>query len=168
MAVSAIVAVRVLLLLAVPLLSHPARLRRLRQLPRGHARSAARLRPLAEGFGPGYQRAAFVTVEGDTAHRPSGARRRSPPRWRAPRTSRSPSPTPIDDDLALVIVYPQTAPQDEATTKLVDDLRDDVIPATGVDAKVGGFTAASTDFAEYLGGRMPLLIGVVLRSASCC
>jgi RND superfamily putative drug exporter len=45
---------------------------------------------------------------------------------------------------------------------LVDDLRNDVIPATGVDALVGGFTAASTDFAAYLGGRMPWLIGVVL------
>ena len=37
-----------------------------------------------------------------------------------------------------------------------------MIPAAGIDARVGGFTAASTDFAEYLGGRMPLLIGVVL------
>ena len=27
---------------------------------------------------------------------------------------------------------------------------------------VGGFTAASVDFAEYLGGRLPLLIGAVL------
>ena len=41
-------------------------------------------------------------------------------------------------------------------------LRDDVIPATGVEANVGGLTAASTDFSNYLAGRMPLLIGVVL------
>ncbi len=63
-------------------------------------------------------------------------------------------PTPITDSLALVIVYPESAPQDEATAALVGDLRDDVIPATGVDAKVGGLTAASTDFAEFLGSRM--------------
>jgi RND superfamily putative drug exporter len=37
-----------------------------------------------------------------------------------------------------------------------------VIPATGEDALVGGLTAASTDFATFLAGRMPLLIGVVL------
>ena len=49
-----------------------------------------------------------------------------------------------------------------ATTDLVNQLRDDVIPATGVDAKVGGLTAGSVDFASYLGERMPLLIGVVL------
>ncbi len=44
----------------------------------------------------------------------------------------------------------------------MNTLRDDVIPQTGVDAKVGGLTAASTDFSEFLGGRMPVLIGVVL------
>jgi RND superfamily putative drug exporter len=44
----------------------------------------------------------------------------------------------------------------------VNTLRDEVIPASGIDAQVGGFTAASTDFASYLGERMPLLIGVVL------
>ena len=41
-------------------------------------------------------------------------------------------------------------------------MRDDVIPRSGVEAKVGGQTAASTDFATYMGDRMPLLIGVVL------
>ena len=44
-------------------------------------------------------------------------------------------PNPITDDLALVIVYPESAPQDEATSTLVNDLRDDVIPASGVDAQ---------------------------------
>ena len=33
---------------------------------------------------------------------------------------------------------------------------------TGVDAQVGGFNAASVDFAEYLGNRLPYLIGAVL------
>ena len=71
-------------------------------------------------------------------------------------------PTPINDSLALVIVNPESAPQDAETTSLVNHLRDDVIPASGVDAQVGGLTAASTDFADYMGDRMPLLIGVVL------
>ncbi len=59
-------------------------------------------------------------------------------------------------------VYPKTAPQDEATADLVTRLRDDVIPATGVDVKVGGFTASGIDFSSYLAGRLPLLIGAVL------
>jgi putative drug exporter of the RND superfamily len=37
-----------------------------------------------------------------------------------------------------------------------------VIPATGIDAQVGGFTAASIDFAAYLGSRLALLIAAVL------
>ena len=58
--------------------------------------------------------------------------------------------------------YPKSAPQDEATTELVERLRDDVLPATGLDVKVGGFTAGGIDFADYLAGRLPLLIGAVL------
>ena len=118
---------------------------------------------LAEGFGPGTNGPLFITVEGDDGHRRGRPRRRSSTTVAADRrTSPPPFPTPISDGLALVIVYPESAPQDAETTTLVNTLRDDVIPATGVDAKVGGFTAASTDFSDYLGERMPLLIGVVL------
>ena len=35
-------------------------------------------------------------------------------------------------------------------------------PTTGIDARVGGFNAASVDFADYLGDRLPWLIGAVL------
>ncbi|MEO8162340.1 MAG: MMPL family transporter, partial [Ilumatobacteraceae bacterium] len=43
--------------------------------------------------------------------------------------------------------------------------RDDVIPPTGVEAKVGGFTAGGVDFASVIGQRMPLLFtGVLLLS----
>ncbi|MGB8859616.1 MAG: MMPL family transporter [Ilumatobacteraceae bacterium] len=59
-------------------------------------------------------------------------------------------------------VYPRTAPQDEATSNLVNRLRDDVLPTTGLDVKVGGFTAGGIDFSSYLAGRLPLLIGAVL------
>jgi RND superfamily putative drug exporter len=58
--------------------------------------------------------------------------------------------------------FPETSPQDKATTDLVNRLRSTELPATGVDVKVGGNTAASVDFADYLGGRLPLLIGAVL------
>ena len=58
--------------------------------------------------------------------------------------------------------YPVSSPQDEATTDLVTRLRNTELPATGVDVKVGGSSAASIDFADYLAGRLPLLIGAVL------
>jgi RND superfamily putative drug exporter len=37
-----------------------------------------------------------------------------------------------------------------------------VLPATGIDVNVGGFTAGGIDFSSYLSGRLPLLIGAVL------
>jgi RND superfamily putative drug exporter len=72
-------------------------------------------------------------------------------------------------DAAVISVVPATGPQDEATEDLVHTLRDDVIPAavegTGVEASVGGTTAAFIDDSEQTASRLPLLIGgVVLLS----
>jgi len=116
---------------------------------------------LAEGFGPGTNGPLFIAVEGDTAD-DEAALGAFVGAVQATENVDVAFPTPITDGLALVIVNPESAPQDEATSTLVETLRNDVIPTSGVDAKVGGFTAASTDFSTYLGGRMPLLIGVVL------
>ncbi|MEP7201099.1 MAG: MMPL family transporter [Ilumatobacteraceae bacterium] len=58
--------------------------------------------------------------------------------------------------------YPTSSPQDVGTTDLVTRLRNTELPATGVDVRVGGSSAASIDFADYLAGRLPLLIGAVL------
>lgn len=120
---------------------------------------------LAEGFGAGVNGPLIITVEGPAAGdadqfyafidqieaTPDVNFAVVPPREQfAP------------NDYQAVVVYPTSAPQDEATTHLVENLRSDVIPATGVDAKVGGLTAASVDFSTYLGDRMGLLIGAVL------
>jgi RND superfamily putative drug exporter len=59
-------------------------------------------------------------------------------------------------------VFPESSQQDKATSDLVHRLRDTELPTTGLDVKVGGQTAASVDFASYLGSRLPLLIGSVL------
>lgn len=116
---------------------------------------------LAEGFGPGSNGPLFITVQGGTIQDPVELEQFVANIDSTEGVAFS-NVSPINDELSLVIVYPDSAPQDEATSELVDRLRDDVIPATGADAKVGGLTAASTDFASYLGGRMPLLLGVVL------
>jgi putative drug exporter of the RND superfamily len=116
---------------------------------------------LAEGFGPGTNGPLFVTVEGETASDPD-ALGAFVDTIAGTENVATAFPTPINDSLALVIVNPESAPQDAETTSLVNHLRDDVLPASGVDAQVGGLTAASTDFADYMGDRMPLLIGVVL------
>jgi len=73
---------------------------------------------------------------------------------------------PAQPSAALWRLFPTTAPQDEATTELVERLRDEVLPAaeegTGLDVAVSGGVAAAVDFSEYLTARMPLFIGVVL------
>ena len=116
---------------------------------------------IAQGFGPGTNGPLFVMVEGETAADATSLGMFAADLAEADDVAFT-VPTPISDSVALVIVYPVSAPQDAETADLVDDLRDNVIPATGIDAKVGGVTAASTDFATYLGSRMPILIGVVL------
>ncbi|HET9593011.1 MAG TPA: MMPL family transporter [Solirubrobacterales bacterium] len=71
-----------------------------------------------------------------------------------------------DGTAAILTVIPTTSPQDEATSELVERLRDDVIPQTfkgsGTTALVGGVNAALEDQSEYITGRMPIfIIGVV-------
>jgi putative drug exporter of the RND superfamily len=69
-------------------------------------------------------------------------------------------------DAALITAVPTTSPQDKKTEDLVNHIRDDVAPnalrGSGIDAKVGGVTAALEDQSEYMKGRMPLFIGAVL------
>ncbi len=78
-------------------------------------------------------------------------------------TEANPNP---DGDAAIINVYPETKPQESATETLVHTLRDEVIPAavgdSGVEVKVGGFTAVSIDQSNYISERLPLFIGAVV------
>ena len=65
-------------------------------------------------------------------------------------------------DTALITVQPATAPQDAATAELVQAIRDDVVPAAGVDVRVGGETASFVDQGEVTADRLPLFIGAVV------
>ena len=66
----------------------------------------------------------------------------------------------------LTNVYPTTAPQDAATTDLVNHLRDTTVPQavgnSGVNVLVGGTTAIYIDFANVLSSKLPLFIGLVV------
>jgi len=116
---------------------------------------------LAEGFGEGTNGPLFITVEGEAAGDDAALGAFVGAVSQTDNVDAA-FPSPISDQLALVIIYPETAPQSAETSTLVEALRDDVIPASGIEAKVGGLTAASTDFSTYLAGRMPLIIGAVL------
>jgi RND superfamily putative drug exporter len=67
---------------------------------------------------------------------------------------------------AIAIVTPKSAPQDEATTQLIDTLRNDVVPAaeqgSSLQVYVGGSTAIFKDFASVLTKKLPLFLGVII------
>ena len=76
-----------------------------------------------------------------------------------------PTPSP-DGRIATLTAIPETAPQDERTSALLERLRGDVIPAatagTSLEVHVGGNTAIFEDFADKVADRLPLFIGVVI------
>ncbi|MFH8611965.1 MMPL family transporter [Streptomyces sp. NPDC018029] len=67
---------------------------------------------------------------------------------------------------AFLTVVPDSAPQSEKTSALVDRLRDDVLPEaeaeSSLEVSVGGVTASYDDFAEVIVGKLPLFVGVVI------
>jgi putative drug exporter of the RND superfamily len=67
-----------------------------------------------------------------------------------------------DGTAALFNVIPKGSPTSEQTKALVDETRDEVIPASGVEAHVGGSTAQQLDLADLIAQRLPLIIAVVV------
>jgi RND superfamily putative drug exporter len=121
---------------------------------------------LAQGFGPGFNGPLFITVQGETAKSPEALQSFVATLSGTEGIAFAQGmPASQDGSLSLVMAYPTTAPQDKKTETLIHHLRENVIPQTGVEAKVGGFTAAGVDFAESIGKRMPyLFIGVLSLS----
>jgi len=68
-------------------------------------------------------------------------------------------------DTAVLTVAPRTSPQAAETAELIDRTRDELVPASGLDAKVGGATAAYIDQSETTAKRLPLFIGSVVGLA---
>ena len=125
---------------------------------------------LARGFGPGFNGPLeLVAVVRDAAQ--DGALRRVVTEVGAqPGVARVAPPVLIPSkngtDVALINVYPTSAPQDAATTNLVYHLRQVTIPAavsgSGLTVLVGGTTAIFIDFAHVLSAKLPLFIGLVV------
>lgn len=117
---------------------------------------------ISEGFGPGFNGPLYIAVGGSTPAQPKEMQAFAQTLSTTEGIAAA-IPVPLNSkEVGLVIAYPTTAPQDEATSDLVHRLRSDVIPGTNVDAKVGGFTAGGIDFSDYLAQRLPWLIGIVL------
>jgi RND superfamily putative drug exporter len=71
-----------------------------------------------------------------------------------------------DGEMATIFAIPETAPQDKATSDLLERLREDVIPeataGTALQVYVGGNTPGFEDFSDKVSSRLPLFIGVVI------
>jgi RND superfamily putative drug exporter len=65
-------------------------------------------------------------------------------------------------DTAVVSVVPSSAPQDAGTAELLERLRQDVVPESGLDADIGGTTASLADQSAVTAERLPLFVGGVV------
>ena len=123
---------------------------------------------IADGFGPGFNGPLQVVVDLADSEDPADfARAVEQALADTPGiASVVPAATSPDGDLAVVTALPDTSPQDEATSRLVDELRRDVLPAVsrdhGGDVMVTGSSALQVDVAAKLQSRMPWFIGAVL------
>ena len=162
---AALSATAILLVLAAPLASI-----RLGFGDNGNAPESTTVRRaydmLAEGFGPGFNGPLFITVQGDAAKTPETLQSFVDTLNATEGVAFAQGmPASQDGSLSLVMAYPTTSPQDAKTEALIRNLRANIIPKTGVEAKVGGFTAAGVDFADSIGSRMPyLFLGVLSLS----
>ena len=123
---------------------------------------------LSKGFGPGFNGPFLLAIQ-----LPAGAQHAADLQGLQRAVAQTPgvaSTTPAlvnpAGTTAVMRVYPTTSPQDAATSRLLHHLRHDVIPnataGTGQKVYVGGFAALTDDFADLLGRRLPLFIGVVI------
>jgi putative drug exporter of the RND superfamily len=122
---------------------------------------------ISEGFGPGANGPLVIAAELPDAgskgsidtlvadlREEDGVAYVAPPRFNS------------DGTAAILTVIPTTSPQDEATSELVDHLRNNVIPGavgnSGVNVLVGGVNAALEDQSTYITDRMPWFIAGVV------
>jgi putative drug exporter of the RND superfamily len=122
---------------------------------------------LAEGFGPGfngpYVMVASLPEKGDD----EGLVQLSKALESEPGIAAVTSVTLNKaENTGVFQAYPTTSPQSEATTDLLDHIRNDVIPPieqkTGARLHVGGVNAIFEDFGEAITEKLPLFIGVVV------
>jgi RND superfamily putative drug exporter len=163
---AAIVGLAVLVLMSIPLFS--IRLGFADASGSSTERSSRRAYDLlSEGFGPGFNGPLLLATEldspDDTSTLEAAGATLSETEGIAAVTPPQVSP---NGETAVLTAFPTTSPQDEATTKLVERLRADVIPeATGGGGNpiyVGGLTASIVDFSEANADRLPTLLVVVI------
>jgi RND superfamily putative drug exporter len=167
---AAIAGLAIMLVIAIPALSMRMGLGDAGNDPAGTTtRKAYDL--LAEGFGQGFNGPLQVVVQlphpNDTTAlgRVGTALRETP-------GIASVAPPRVSPGGRTVVyqAFPRSAPQSQAATDLVKNLRDNVLPPVahenGATVLVGGGTASSIDFTHVLSNKLPLFIAVVVGLAA--
>ncbi|WP_405795462.1 MMPL family transporter [Streptomyces sp. NBC_01506] len=132
---------------------------------------------LAEGFGPGFNGPLQLVAEtGAFAHAPDAPDAPDPKAAVDALVERvaaddgvamaaampAPTTSPVPVTVTVIQVVPTTSPQDVRTDQLIDRLRDDVIPDSGMEVHVGGVTAVFKDFSSVTAERLPLFIATII------
>ncbi|SFY18015.1 MMPL family transporter [Streptomyces atratus] len=122
---------------------------------------------LADGFGPGVNGPLTIAAQLDGAD-DRLAMDALPATLRSTEGVASVGPVTYNSSgsTAFVTVVPNSSPQSQETSELVDRLRTDVLPKAeennSLQAHVGGVTASYDDFARIIIGKLPLFVGVVI------
>ena len=120
---------------------------------------------VAEGFGPGVNGPLILAV--DISEDPSGVEPLMAELATDPGVAAA-LPAEINDEagVATIVVFPTTAPQDDATLDTVQRIRSEIIPPIFDDgparAHVGGATASFGDIGQRVIDRLPFFIGAVI------
>jgi len=124
---------------------------------------------VAKGFGPGVNGPLLLVTELPEGVTPADLAEVGSKVAATPGVLFVSPPNPNDPENPTALqwnVIPTTAPQDSATTDLVNTLRNDVLPAatagTGAKVLLTGFVAVTVDFSNFLGQRLFLFFGAVL------
>lgn len=116
---------------------------------------------VAEGFGPGANGPLVIAVS-------NGANLLEPlaNAIRADRGIAGVAAPEMTGDVATLVAFPTTGPQDDATVTTIERLRAEVLPAVLGDgsarAHIGGLTATAADVGGKVNDRLPLFVGAVV------
>jgi RND superfamily putative drug exporter len=164
---SAIAALAVLIVLAIPLLQLELGQNDISALPKSTTARQA-YDGLTQGFGPGVNGPLLIASEFES---PAEAKKVLPvleQKINAAHDVAGVSEPTLDKDgkVAVFTVISKSAPWADETVTLVEDLRDETIPAalkgTRAQSFVGGQTAGYIDLATQIGDKLPLMIGIVV------
>ncbi|MDW5593418.1 MMPL family transporter [Conexibacter stalactiti] len=124
---------------------------------------------LSEGFGAGSNGPFLLAVDiprGDTQTRAQLTRLEQAVGELPGVAAVMPAMVSEDGEMATITAIPTTAPQDSKTSDLLEQMRDETIPAataeTPLKVYVGGNTAGFEDFSAKVASRLPLFIAVVI------